>query len=254
MATFLLRSQYYMKHLQSYGLIHNCTFEALKFMKNKGLLMTEYDKTRKITTDQYPGIYMESIWKNSRGRKNVWIFGEIIIVFNKSLLLRTDFHYNRTDQNGNFNRYTYTSDYCLNKGFPVPIKGNGILKYIHEVVFHHSINVSHISEIWTNTRKVANKAKLLFPNIKIICTKKIPTRDIISNSTIIRPILPNYCYYADEYASENKRPIEHINFYKRNAMLYCNISNKVNLTSKTFKGLNKKLHKHIKKHYALIPS
>ena len=127
------------------------------------------------TADQYPGVYMKLVHKKLINTEDVEYYSEddVQLIFCISLLHRQDFHYNYVDSNGFFNK-NITS-------FNITELQDDIKKryinHLNEVVFHHSISLKYLKEVWVKNKKVYDRLKYEFDkmliNIPIRITQNI---------------------------------------------------------------------------------
>jgi hypothetical protein len=154
------------------------------------------------TLDQYPGVYMTLIHKDLIGKHIKYgLKDDVQLIFCISLLNRQDFHYNYVDSNGFLNK-DITS---LNiKELENDVKKRGIIP-LNEVIFHHSVSIKYLKEIWVKSKKVYTKLKNIFDEISVDIPIKIINKYTDTSYKCeqeINKITPNYCYFFDKWARD----------------------------------------------------
>jgi hypothetical protein len=195
---------------------HTTTFDNLIKILNSGKLYTGVDmwfnnviSEGGLTTggwypgsipDQYPGVYMKLVHKNLI-RQDIEYYSDVQLIFCISLLQRQDFHYNHVDSNGFINK-NMTS-------FNIPelqddIKKRGIIP-INEVIFHHSVSLKYLKEIWVKNKRNYNILKSIFDRLSINIPIRITQKYLDITYTCDHTIdakTPNNCYFFDKWARE----------------------------------------------------
>ena len=109
------------------------------------------------------------------------------------------------------------------------IEKNGIF-LPNEIVFHHSVSIKYLKEIWVGHREIYNELKNEFDKFSInIPIKK--TRKFLGTTYkcdgIVNKLIPNDCYFLDKWKRENLKkdgyPYD-IEWYKKMAKK-CNLDN-----------------------------
>jgi hypothetical protein len=159
--------------------------------------------------------------------KNVDYFYEddVQLIFCISLLQRQDFHYNYEDSNGFFNE-NITS-------FSIPEFQDDIKKrninHLNEVVFHHSVSLKYLKEIWVKNKKVYNHLKSKFDKLSVNIPIKITQKYLDITYTcddLINAKTPNNCYFFDNFERFKLKP----NGYPYDIEWYRTMAKKCGLT------------------------
>ena len=147
----------------------------------------------------YPGVYMTLINGQLVGEhmRLMDYYNPICLVFCISLLDRQDFHYNDADSFGyiskNLTSFNITelqnaiNEKCITKR--------------NEVVFHHSVPLKYLKEIWVYDEKTDIEVKDMIAKFSVDIPVKI-TNEYLHKSyrcdEPIKKLLPNYCFFHPE--------------------------------------------------------
>ena len=152
------------------------------------------------STTQYPGVYMTLI-NNELVGEQIRLLEEhrpICLVFCISLLNRQDFHYNNDDSNG-YITSKYTS-------FNVSELEDAIEKKCitkrNEVIFHHSVSLKYLKEIWVGDEKTYNEVKDMLKKKSLVIPVEITNQYLNIPRTCdetIKKLPTNYCYYPSDF-------------------------------------------------------
>ena len=164
---------------------------------NLGFAETENTWTpSSITSPEiYPGVYMTLINNELVGNKiELTNIVPICLVFCISLLNREDFHHNNDWVRGKL--YSDLTTFNITE-LQNSIKKNCI-QLFNEIIFHHSVSLKYLKEIWVYDDKTYNKVKdMLVKNsmdIPVQITNNYLDESRICDETIEK--LPtNYCYF-----------------------------------------------------------
>ena len=189
-------------------LTHVTKLEILVDILNSKKLYTEFDILyrsyypfyeilKEDEVHQHPGFYMTLITDSLVGFPIRWRIvdsKDICFVFCKTLLEREDFHWNSDDINGNIEENI--TSFNIEE-----IKDNINKKCIHthnEVIFHHSVSLKYLKEIWVKDEKTYSKVKDILENFSMnipvkITNKYLDETQICEETT--KKLEPNYCWY-----------------------------------------------------------
>ena len=195
---------------------HTTTFDNLIKILNSGKLYTGVDMWfNNVISEgglsrgswypgsmphEYPGVYMSLIHKYLIDQ-DIEYYSDVQLIFCISLLQRQDFHYNHVDSNGFINKNMTSFNITELQD---DIKKRGIIP-INEVIFHHSVSLKYLKEIWVKNKRNYNILKSIFDslsiNIPIRITQKYLDITYTCDDTIDAKT-PNNCYFFDKWARE----------------------------------------------------
>jgi hypothetical protein len=167
----------------------------------------------KSISEQYPGVYMTLINNELVGQQIRLLDNRrpICLVFCISLLNREDFHYNDKDSSG----YITSKLTSFNvSGIENVIEKKCITKY-NEVIFHHSVSLKYLKEIWVYDNKTYSEVKDMLEKKSMDISVEITNQYLNLPRTCdktIKKLSTNYCYlpsYDDiKYSETNEDDIE----------------------------------------------
>ena len=183
--------------------------------------------------DQYPGLYMTLIHRDLIGKDiEYWSKDDVQLIFCITLLNRQDFHYNYVDSNGFLNK-DITS---LNiKELENDIKKRGIIP-LNEIIFHNSVSVKYLKEIWVKSADVYTKLQSIFDELSVNIPIKIINKYTDTSYKCdeeINKMTPNYCYFFDKWERENIKE----SGYPYDIEWYKEMAKKCGLSPKELEGL-----------------
>ena len=190
-------------------LTHVTTLETLKHILKSNKLYSDFDMMYRNPnktfynieeeSTQYPGLYTTLITSDLVGTPIRWYIvhdADICLVFCKTLLDREDFHWNSDDISGRM--FENISSFKIDE-----IKDNIKEKCTdvkNEVVFHHSVSLKYLKEIWVKNEKIYNKVKKILKNIYMNIPVQI-TNSYLDESIIcdepVKKLKTNNCWYPD---------------------------------------------------------
>jgi len=147
-------------------------------------------------SEQYPGVYMTLINNELVGQEIRLLedYGPICLVFCISLLNREDFHYNDEDSSGSI-----TSRTSFNvSGIESAIENKCITKR-NEVIFHHSVSLKYLKEIWVYDNKTYSEVKDMLKKNSMDIPVEITNQYLNLPRTCdktIKKLSTNYCYFS----------------------------------------------------------
>jgi hypothetical protein len=201
--------------------------------KNLGLSVETFKTSDEACSVEYPGVFFIGLFpflldtKNTYPQKNI----NIILVFCNELLQRGDFHFNFDDQGGSIDENTLFSDEFETESkdeskFINLLKNNQLDNpWIHEFVFHNSVPLTFLREIWvyddltktaveelvlksginlgsgTNIKVVNKQPKTLRESVDdkdLFDEKKMLQRLACDSMPDTKKLVPNKCYCVDE--------------------------------------------------------
>lgn len=170
-------------------LVHGTNINNLINIINTGYLLTQKElKQSKIQYDgytcgdwecggQFVGVYMTPEFEEYVGSQ----FGIVVLIFNRVLLYRNDYHINDGDFNGILTTHSYSR-----KGELDNLLSNIKTKHDPEIIFHNNISLKYLEKILINSNDYKQLIKLI-PNQSIrdeSFFKKIIFTDVIPNLII----------------------------------------------------------------------
>jgi hypothetical protein len=145
-------------------------------------------------SEQYPGVYMTLINNELVGQEIRLLedYGPICLVFCMSLLNREDFHYNDEDSSGYI-----TSRTSFNVSEIENAIENKCITKRNEVIFHHSVSLKYLKEIWVYDNKTYSEVKDMLEKKSMDISVEITNQYLNLPRTCdktIKKLSTNYCY------------------------------------------------------------
>jgi hypothetical protein len=196
-----------LKKILETGEIYNELKRGYNQIESLGYTTTD-NKNPLLTADgQFPGVYMIVVDSIRMRNTPTEIPGnEVAMVFCPDILKRGDFHFNKHDWNGYLieNMTLFTLSELLTH------INNGELSPDNEIIFHNSVSLRYLKELWVGTRKQEARAKAIVDNLGLrIPIRRVTTHEpIISNCNIDTSYAADYCYYLHDFVKTD-RPDEY---------------------------------------------
>lgn len=196
------------------ALLHLTSLESFKFIIKSGALLNSYFIKSKVggfsvasvklfrdVGDAFPGVYLTGI-NNTFENKKIHLYRSvsydenIILVFNRNLIRRMDFHYNKNTLSfGSIDRKTLFNEYN-------ELRNRKHFEEINEFVFHHPISlIPWLEEIWAENMTQKKEIIALmtadekYKHIKISVKKRYPS-DFEHNHFIDpKPLKALFCFH-----------------------------------------------------------